>query len=116
MSIVVGVSTGYVNQGANVADRAHRYQAPFDRHDWVVDRCGTRMRYIIDFYTGRSTEGSNVSFFLDVRPSLDNWEGWKMRASRIWQEWMGGSARNLSQNAGSTQSQQTQPASNKSSQ
>jgi hypothetical protein len=29
------------------------YQAPFDRHDWIVDRCGTKVRYIIDFYTGR---------------------------------------------------------------
>lgn len=24
--------------------------APFDRHDWVVDRCGTEVRYVIDFY------------------------------------------------------------------
>lgn len=23
---------------------------PFDRHDWYVDRCGTEVRYIIDFY------------------------------------------------------------------
>lgn len=24
--------------------------APFDRHDWVIDRCGKEVRYIIDFY------------------------------------------------------------------
>ncbi len=24
--------------------------APFDRHDWVVDRCGREVRYVIDFY------------------------------------------------------------------
>ena len=24
------------------------YAAPFDRHDWVVDRCGTRVEYVID--------------------------------------------------------------------
>ena len=23
---------------------------PFDRHDWYVDRCGTEVRYGIDFY------------------------------------------------------------------
>ncbi|KDR81444.1 hypothetical protein GALMADRAFT_239359, partial [Galerina marginata CBS 339.88] len=47
------------------------YAAPFDRHDWVVDRCGTHIRYIIDFYTGRSGGSSQeqVSFYLDVRPA-----------------------------------------------
>ncbi|KAL0578422.1 Cytochrome c1 heme lyase [Marasmius crinis-equi] len=66
------------------------YAAPFDRHDWVVDRCGTRTRYIIDFYTGRSQAGSNnVSFYLDVRPALDNWEGVKMRAENFFSRWFG---------------------------
>jgi cytochrome c heme-lyase len=68
------------------------YSRPFDRHDWVVDRCGTRMRYIIDFYTGRNTDPTttNLSFFLDVRPAFDNWEGVKMRAERFWGRWLGG--------------------------
>lgn len=70
------------------------YQAPFDRHDWVIDRCGTRMRYVIDFYTGRSSSTgsgsqSNVSFYLDVRPAVDNWEGVKMRLERFWTNWAG---------------------------
>ena len=57
-----------------------RYNPPFDRHDWVVERCGTRIRYVIDFYAGRSLPGtSNVSFFLDVRPALDSWEAVSMR-------------------------------------
>jgi cytochrome c heme-lyase len=30
------------------------YAPPFDRHDWVVDRCGTTIEYVIDFYQGRS--------------------------------------------------------------
>ncbi|KAF4615492.1 hypothetical protein D9613_002902 [Agrocybe pediades] len=62
------------------------YAAPFDRHDWVVDRCGTRMRYIIDFYTGHSGGPSkeNVSFYLDVRPALDSWEGVKLRLKNLW--------------------------------
>ncbi|KAF5387069.1 hypothetical protein D9615_001671 [Tricholomella constricta] len=67
------------------------YAAPFDRHDWVVDRCGTRTRYIIDFYTGHSqgAPSSNLSFFLDVRPALDNWEGVKMRLGHFWGGWFG---------------------------
>ncbi|KAH9484169.1 Putative cytochrome c1 heme lyase [Psilocybe cubensis] len=62
------------------------YAAPFDRHDWVIDRCGTKMRYIIDFYTGHSAGApkENVSFYLDVRPALDNWEGVKMRIQNLW--------------------------------
>lgn len=43
-----------------------------------MDRCGTKIRYVIDFYTGRASD-SNVSFYLDVRPALDDWEGVKMR-------------------------------------
>ena len=27
---------------------------PFDRHDWVVDRKGTEIRYIIDYYNDES--------------------------------------------------------------
>ena len=58
------------------------YTAPFDRHDWVVDRCGTRVEYIIDFYSGRSngTGAGKLNFYLDVRPKLNTWEGVKMRA------------------------------------
>jgi len=67
------------------------YSAPFDRHDWVVDRCGIRTRYIIDFYTGHSQglPPNNLSFFLDVRPALDNWEGVKMRVEHFWGRWLG---------------------------
>ncbi|XWX01745.1 hypothetical protein V2A60_009774 [Cordyceps javanica] len=59
------------------------FTAPFDRHDWVIDRCGTKVEYVIDFYAGRpggSTPGP--SFYLDVRPKLNTWEGVKMRALR----------------------------------
>eukprot|EP00854_Cymbomonas_tetramitiformis_P012683 gene12683-14992_t len=52
-----------VNVFAASADHAHGneeglsvallwYKLPFDRHDWVVDRCGTEVRYVIDFYNG----------------------------------------------------------------
>ena len=57
------------------------YTAPFDRHDWVVDRCGTKVEYVIDFYSGRG--GSDkLNFYLDVRPKLNSWEGVKMRFAR----------------------------------
>ena len=74
------------------------YRAPFDRHDWVVDRCGTRVDYVIDFYAGRPGSGSSgdeasaaaargglqlPSFYLDVRPKLNSWEGVKMRIARF---------------------------------
>lgn len=57
------------------------YTAPFDRHDWVVDRCGVQIEYVIDFYAGRPG-GAAPSFYLDVRPKLNSWEGVKMRALR----------------------------------
>ncbi|TFK54816.1 cytochrome c and c1 heme-lyase [Heliocybe sulcata] len=66
------------------------YAKPFDRHDWIVDRCGTRIRYVIDFYTGKSLGPSSPpSFYLDVRPALDNWEGVAMRLAGFWGRWFG---------------------------
>lgn len=58
------------------------YKEPFDRHDWIVDRCGTRVEYVIDFYKGRDAL-TPLSFYLDVRPKLNSWEGWKMRAFHL---------------------------------
>ncbi|KAL3962404.1 hypothetical protein ACCO45_003927 [Purpureocillium lilacinum] len=59
------------------------YTAPFDRHDWVIDRCGTRVEYVIDFYAGRAGgQAGGPSFYLDVRPKLNTWEGVRMRAMR----------------------------------
>ncbi|KAK9320644.1 cytochrome c/c1 heme-lyase [Lipomyces orientalis] len=60
------------------------YQRPFDRHDWVVDRCGKRIEYVIDFYTGKPNPGNaNIpSFYLDVRPKLTP-EGCWMRFQKF---------------------------------
>ncbi|CAK4033079.1 cytochrome c1 heme lyase [Lecanosticta acicola] len=61
------------------------YTEPFDRHDWVIDRCGTKVEYVIDFYKGKETPGKPggpLSFYLDVRPKLNSWEGIKMRAAK----------------------------------
>ncbi|KAH9981509.1 cytochrome c/c1 heme-lyase, partial [Lactifluus volemus] len=65
------------------------YNPPFDRHDWIVDRCGTRVRYVIDFYAGRPLPGTscNLSFFLDVRPALDSWEAVTMRTGMLVDRW-----------------------------
>ncbi|KAL2809970.1 cytochrome c and c1 heme-lyase [Aspergillus granulosus] len=72
------------------------YQLPFDRHDWVVERCdGERIEYVIDFYQGKSAGPNNgnglaanagpgkLSFYLDVRPKLNSWEGCMMRFRRF---------------------------------
>ena len=63
------------------------YEAPFDRHDWVVERCkGDEVEYVIDFYRGRGqgngAEGK-LNFYLDVRPKLNSWEGWRMRIGKL---------------------------------
>ncbi|KAJ1975663.1 holocytochrome c synthase [Dimargaris xerosporica] len=44
---------------------------PFDRHDWVVSRCGREVRYVIDYYSAPS-EGDTPVFSVDVRPALDS--------------------------------------------
>lgn len=60
------------------------YTAPFDRHDWVIDRCGTRVDYVIDFYSGKDENrpGKSLNFYLDVRPKLNSWEGILLRARK----------------------------------
>lgn len=55
---------------------------PFDRHDWVINRCGKEVEYVIDFYTTPVKEGEEPKFFLDVRPKLNSLEGWRLRICR----------------------------------
>lgn len=47
---------------------------PFDRHDWYVDRCGTEVRYVIDFYFDDNKAGSPEAFDISVRPALDSFD------------------------------------------
>ena len=44
---------------------------PFDRHDWIIDRCGRQVRYIIDYYSIEEDEenGGTVSYNIDARPA-----------------------------------------------
>lgn len=50
------------------------YSRPFDTHFWTIDRCGSKVEYVIDFYKGRQSETADPrksqmpSFYLDVRP------------------------------------------------
>ncbi|KAI8368507.1 cytochrome c/c1 heme-lyase [Blakeslea trispora] len=59
------------------------YSLPFDRHDWVVDRCGQKVTYVIDFYSGKQDPNKpmSLSFYLDVRPAVSPagiWDRLKM--------------------------------------
>ena len=49
-----------------------RYPLPFDRHDWIVDRCGKDVRYIIDYYDGELNIENYQFSLLDVRPAFDS--------------------------------------------
>ena len=51
------------------------YSPPFDRHDWVVTRCGKEVTYLIDFYNGKPTPGRPVAMHIDARPAADDWQG-----------------------------------------
>lgn len=52
-----------------------RYELPFDRHDWIIDRNGREVRYVIDYYDGGKVDESNYQFtLLDVRPALDSFQ------------------------------------------
>jgi len=44
---------------------------PYDRHDWVVNRCGEEVRYIIDYYS-YPCEGDEEMYTIDARPAPSN--------------------------------------------
>lgn len=50
------------------------YELPFDRHDWIIDRCGQEVRYIIDYYDGGVVDDKFKFALLDVRPAMDSFE------------------------------------------
>jgi cytochrome c heme-lyase len=60
------------------------YVLPFDRHDWIVDRCGKKVRYVLDFYRGPEMQGKAASIYLDIRPALDSWEAVYDRIRMFW--------------------------------
>jgi len=61
------------------------YPKPFDRHDWILDRCGQKQqRYIIDYYYVDDEGADQLEFdkekgfakpkhvYIDARPALDD--------------------------------------------
>lgn len=48
------------------------YELPFDRHDWIVDRCGQEVHYVIDYYEGDVNTKTGEFALLDVRPAMDS--------------------------------------------
>lgn len=64
------------------------YELPFDRHDWIVDRCGKEVRYIIDYYDGGTVDPENYKFaILDVRPAMNSLENIWDRMVVAWWRW-----------------------------
>ncbi|KAI5099167.1 holocytochrome c synthetase a, partial [Silurus meridionalis] len=60
------------------------HELPFDRHDWILDRCGKEVRYVIDYYDGG--QGSNHTV-LDVRPAFDSLGAVWDRMKVAWWRW-----------------------------
>lgn len=63
------------------------YQAPFDRHDWIIDRCGTPVRYIIDYYDVGNEYENGKFIYLDVRPAYDSFESIIVRSKASLFRW-----------------------------
>ncbi len=64
------------------------YELPFDRHDWIVDRCGREVRYVIDYYDGGDVNPNDHKFaILDVRPALDSPTAAWDRMKVAWWRW-----------------------------
>jgi len=64
------------------------YEMPFDRHDWIIDRCGKEVRYVIDYYDGDLQPGTHQFANLDVRPAMDSMEAVWDRMKIAWYRWM----------------------------
>ncbi|CEF62869.1 Cytochrome c-type heme lyase [Strongyloides ratti] len=71
------------------------YEKPFDRHDWIIDRCGlTDVHYVIDYYDAGAVDPETKLFTgLDVRPAMDNFSNIidrvKVAKMRFQVEWFG---------------------------
>ncbi|XP_003465063.2 holocytochrome c-type synthase-like [Cavia porcellus] len=63
------------------------YELPFDRHDWIINRCGTEVRYVIDYYDGGEVNKNYHFTILDVRPALDSLSAVWDRIKVAWWLW-----------------------------
>ncbi|XP_069823830.1 holocytochrome c-type synthase isoform X2 [Dendropsophus ebraccatus] len=63
------------------------YELPFDRHDWIVNRCGQEVRYVIDYYDGGEVDKNYQFSILDVRPAFDSMTAVWDRMKVAWWRW-----------------------------
>lgn len=63
------------------------YELPFDRHDWIVDRCGQDVHYVIDYYEGDLKPETGEFALLDVRPAMDSFGNVWDRMRVAWMRW-----------------------------
>lgn len=64
-----------------------RYELPFDRHDWIIERCGKEVRYVIDYYDGGEVDKNYQFTILDVRPAFDSMTAVWDRMKVAWWRW-----------------------------
>jgi len=62
------------------------YELPFDRHDWIIDRCGKERTYVIDYYDGPMDHDTYQFSVMDVRPHPLNMA--EVGGMKIWPEGM----------------------------
>lgn len=94
----------YYNLMSKFFPDKYNSELPFDRHDWTVlrnDGNGNwkEVRYVIDYYSGGDDPFGLPSFYLDVRPGLDNldnakqrFDHWKTEMKPTWDKAMGSSS------------------------
>jgi len=58
---------------AKIRHKLFGYPLPYDRHDWIVNRCGVHATYVIDYYDGGDVDDDFNFSLLDVRPKMTNW-------------------------------------------
>ena len=63
-----------------------RYTLPFDRHDWIVERDGRDVRYVVDFYPGQPVDGKIVGIHIDARPAVDSVDSAMLRLQMSWKK------------------------------
>jgi len=58
------------------------YEMPFDRHDWIIDRAGKEVRYIIDYYDGELDPGSHRCFLPIAKREISYLQFISLRSAR----------------------------------
>ena len=93
---------------AKIRSKIYDYPLPYDRHDWIVNRCGKhvscvfiqiffrnlrlkskykyiQVTYVIDYYDGGDVNEDFTFSLLDVRPKMTNW--CEIRKDTDWSNW-----------------------------